>query len=86
MISQLKFKTNNSRESPLNGSPYYFLSINFLMHTNFKFNRSYIVKDSADHVSVHPIGETLIDWVSAGSSSVWTKAVKSAVIKWDGVN
>lgn len=24
------------------------------------------------------------DWYNAGSSSAWTLAVKSAVIKWDG--
>ena len=46
----------------------------------------YAVKDGAGHVSVHPIGETLADWHNAGSSSVWTTAVKSVVVKWDGGN
>lgn len=44
----------------------------------------YAVKDGAGLVSLHPIGGTLADWHNAGSSSVWTQAVKSVVIKWDG--
>jgi len=43
----------------------------------------YAVKDGAGHVSVHHIGGTLEDWHNAGSSSVWTQAVKSVVVKWD---
>ena len=43
----------------------------------------YAVCDGAGHVSVHPIGGTLEDWHNAGSSSVWTTAVKSVVVKWD---
>lgn len=44
----------------------------------------YTVKDSVTHVSVKPIGGTMEDWINAGSSSIWTQAVKSVVIKWDG--
>ncbi|MBE5868816.1 MAG: RHS repeat-associated core domain-containing protein, partial [Lachnospiraceae bacterium] len=44
----------------------------------------YAVHDGPGHVSVHPIGGTLEDWHKAGSSSIWTTAVKSVVIKWDG--
>ena len=44
----------------------------------------YAVQDGINHVSVHPIGGTLEDWHNAGSGSVWTRAVKSVVIKWDG--
>lgn len=46
----------------------------------------YAVIDGATHVSVYPIGGTMEDWVNAGSSSIWTKAVKSVVVKWDGVS
>ena len=46
----------------------------------------YAVRDGVTHVSVRPIGGTMDDWISAGSNSVWTQAVKSVVIKWDGVN
>ena len=46
----------------------------------------YAVRDNALHVSVRPIGGTMDDWINAGSSSVWTQAVKSVVVKWDGVN
>ena len=46
----------------------------------------YAVKDGATHVSVYPVGGTMSDWVSAGSSSIWTQAVKSVTIKWDGVS
>lgn len=46
----------------------------------------YAVKDGATHVSVYPVGGTMSDWVSAGSSSIWTQAVKSVIIKWDGVS
>lgn len=46
----------------------------------------YAVRDNALHVIVRPIGGTMDDWINAGSSSVWTQAVKSVVVKWDGVN
>ena len=46
----------------------------------------YAVIDGPIHVSVYPVGGTMSDWVSAGSSSTWTQAVKSVVIKWDGGN
>ena len=46
----------------------------------------YAVYDGAGHVSVYPIGGTLEDWHNAGSSSIWTKAVKSVVVKWNGKN
>jgi hypothetical protein len=44
------------------------------------------VQDSPTHVSVRPVGATIKDWRDAGSSSIWTAAIKSKVIKWDGGN
>jgi len=44
----------------------------------------YAVKDGPTHVSVRPRGGTIEDWVKAGSSSIWTNAIKLVVIKWDG--
>ena len=44
----------------------------------------YAVLDGGNHVSVFPIGGTLEDWYKAGTSSIWTTAVKSVVIKWKG--
>ena len=46
----------------------------------------YAVTDGANHVSVRPVGGTIKDWIDAGSSSKWTQAVKSVVVKWDGAN
>ena len=46
----------------------------------------YAVRDGATHVSVRPVNATTEDWINAGSSSVWTQAVKSVVIKWTGGN
>ena len=46
----------------------------------------YAVRDNVTHVSVRPVGGTMEDWINAGADSVWTQAVKSVVIKWDGVN
>ena len=46
----------------------------------------YAVRDSETHVSVRPVGGTMQDWIDAGSASIWTQAVKSVVIKWDGTN
>lgn len=46
----------------------------------------YAIKDGPGHVSVYPVGGTMSDWVRAGSSSIWTQAVKSVTIKWDGVS
>ena len=44
----------------------------------------YAVQDGPTHVSVRPVGATVEDWINAGSGSIWTQAVKSVVIKWDG--
>ena len=44
----------------------------------------YAVKDGPTHVSVRPVGASMEAWINAGSSSIWTQAVKSVVIKWDG--
>ena len=44
----------------------------------------YAVQDGPTHVSVRPVGATMEDWINAGSGSIWTQAVKSVVIKWDG--
>ena len=46
----------------------------------------YAVPDGATNVSVYPVNGTMADWVNAGSGSIWTQAVKSVVIKWDGVS
>lgn len=46
----------------------------------------YAVQDGLIHVSVVPVGGTVFDWINAGSSSIWTKALKSVVVKWTGVN
>ena len=48
-------------------------------------NKVYAVKDGPPHVSVYPIGGTMADWVNEGVDSIWTKAVKSVVVKWDGI-
>ena len=40
----------------------------------------YAVYDGGTHVSVHPIGGTMIDWYNAGPLSLWTAAVKSVII------
>ena len=44
----------------------------------------YAVQDGPTHVSVKPVSATVEEWINAGSDSIWTKAVKSVVIKWDG--
>ena len=46
----------------------------------------YAVRDGATHVSVYPVGGTMSDWVNAGPTSIWTQAVKSVTIRWDGVS
>ena len=46
----------------------------------------YAVLDDNNHVSVFPVGATLQEWHDAGSSSKWTVAVKSVVIKWKGAS
>ena len=46
----------------------------------------YAVRDGVTHVSVRPIGGTMDDWINAGSSSIWTRAVKSVVTRWNGLN
>ena len=44
----------------------------------------YAVRDGEYHVSVYPVNATIGDWYLAGTESVWTKALQSVVIKWDG--
>ena len=44
----------------------------------------YAVQDGPTHVSVRPVGAPIEAWINAGSGSIWTQAVKSVVIKWDG--
>ncbi len=46
----------------------------------------YAVQDKPGYVSVYPIGGTTEDWINEGTDSKWTKAVKSVVVKWDGVS
>ena len=46
----------------------------------------YAVQDGDTHVSVYPVGGTMLDWFIAGSNSAWTLAVKAVVVKWNGVN
>ena len=41
----------------------------------------YAVRDGATHVSVRPLCGTMTDWINAGSNSIWTRAIKSVVIK-----
>lgn len=41
-----------------------------------------IVAAAAD--ALLTVGATMEDWINAGFGSVWTQAVKSVVVKWDG--
>ena len=45
----------------------------------------YAVQDGPTHVSVRPVGVSMDEWIKAGKVSIWTAAVKSVVVKWDGV-
>ena len=42
----------------------------------------YAVQDGVDHVTIYPIGGTAKEWHDAGPNSVWTKALKSVVVKY----
>ncbi len=44
----------------------------------------YAVQDGTSHVSVRLVGVPMEACINAGSSSIWTQAVKSVVIKWNG--
>ena len=44
----------------------------------------YALQDGEKHVSVYPIGATLLDWYNAGPTSDWSIAVQSVCIEWDG--
>ena len=41
-------------------------------------------QDGPTHVKVLPVGVPLQTWIEAGSNSIWTRAVKNIVVKWDG--
>ena len=44
----------------------------------------YAYQDSLTHITVKPIGGIIAEWRNQGTSSVWTKTIKSIVVKWDG--
>ena len=44
----------------------------------------YAYLDSLTHITVKPIGGIIAEWRNQGTSSVWTKTIKSLVVKWDG--
>jgi len=44
----------------------------------------YAYQDSLTHITVKPIGGIIAEWRNQGTSSVWTKTIKSLVVKWDG--
>lgn len=39
---------------------------------------------AAAGVALLTVGATMEDWINAGSGSIWTQAVESVVVKWDG--
>lgn len=39
---------------------------------------------AAAGVALLTVGATMEDWINAGFGSIWTQAVKSVVVKWDG--
>lgn len=45
----------------------------------------YAIQDGPTHVSVRPVNGTMDEWIDMGTSSIWTQAVKSVVVKWDGI-
>lgn len=52
-----------------------------------KVNATGVLKayqDGEYHVSVCPIGETVQEWREQGTNSIWTKTLKSIIVKWDG--
>jgi len=44
----------------------------------------FAVQDGLTHVSVFPVGGTMTSWHIAGSTSMWSLAVQSVCVKWDG--
>ena len=38
------------------------------------------IKDGKNHVSVKPIGGSLLEWQQAGESSIWTQAIWNTII------
>ena len=56
---------------------------NYMYSVN-ETKKVYAVQDGPTHVSVRPVGALMEYWINAGSGSIWTQAVKSVIIKWDG--
>ena len=46
----------------------------------------YAVQDGKTHVSVCPVGGTIEQWRNERANSIWTQALKSIVVEWDGLN
>ena len=44
----------------------------------------YAYQDSLTHITVKQIGGIIAEWRNQGTNSVWTKTMKSLVVKWDG--
>ena len=43
-----------------------------------------VEKNGATHYSVKPKNAPVSAWISMGSSSIWTFAIRNICIKWDG--
>ncbi len=44
----------------------------------------YAVREGATHVSVYPRWATLEEWYAMGTNSIWTRTLKTIVVKWTG--
>lgn len=53
-------------------------------HTPYQQASSFGDIVAAAGVVLLTVGATMEDWINAGSGSIWTQAVKSVVVKWDG--
>ena len=65
----------------------YFLDRN--KNLMYKFIHKYIrkhpeYKDDIESLATMGMWDCMKEWNEEGSSSIWTQAVKSVVVKWDG--
>lgn len=46
----------------------------------YNLSRSY----NERYISIRPVNGTMEDWINAGSSSIWTQALKALVTRFNG--
>ena len=63
---------------PTNGAPYTTTTIEQINGTGIL-----IAETKGIHVSVKPTNGTVLEWMSQGMNSIWSKTLSNIVVEWE---